>query len=138
MLVELARDARKAAYAQYSGFTVGAACKAESGIAYFGCNVENSSYPVGICAERAAVAGAIAHGEKGIVALAIAGGVKDSRPDGEISPCGMCLQFLSEFMAPSGRILIADGDEGWVETTLGELLPHAFNLKTDRVKKEQM
>jgi len=136
MLVELARDARKAAYPPYSGFTVGAACKAESGITYFGCNVENSSYPVGICAERAAVAGAIAHGEKGIVTLAIAGGGKDSRPDGEIRPCGMCLQFLSEFMAPSGRILIADDVEGWVETTLGELLPHAFNMKTDRVEKE--
>jgi cytidine deaminase len=130
MLLELARDLRKASYAPYSCFTVGAACRAESGTVYFGCNVENASYPVGICAERAAVSAAIAHGENKINVIAIAGGSKDQKSDGSIYPCGMCLQFLAEFMPSDGRILVADGDSLHIEYSLSELLPKAFNLST--------
>ena len=128
MLLELAKDQRKMSYAKYSNFTVGAACRGESGTAYFGCNIENASFPVGICAERAAAASAISHGEKKITVLAVAGGRKDSPPSGELRPCGMCLQFLSEFMDKSGKIIIADGEYGLIETTLGELLPGAFKI----------
>jgi cytidine deaminase len=131
MLLQLARDARGAAYAPYSGFTVGAACTAESGVSYFGCNVENASYPAGICAERVAVAVAIAHGERKIKSIAIAGGPSGSAPDGSIRPCGMCLQFLSEFMDPDGTILIADGTDREIRLTLKELIPHAFKLKPE-------
>ena len=130
MLLELARDLRKNAHAPCSGFTVGAACRAESGVTYFGCNVENSSLPVGICAERVAVAMAISHGEKKITVLALAGGLRDKNPDGGIRPCGMCLQFLSDFMEPGGRILVADGIDSYGEFTLSELLPQAFRFKS--------
>ncbi len=137
MLLELARDTRKVAYSPYSNFTVGAACRARSGTAYFGCNVENSSYPVGICAERAAAACAIAHGEEEIDTIAIAGGNRDDQPSGDLRPCGMCLQFLSEIMDPDGRILIADGIDGSVEFTLGDLLPHAFVMKGGEGQEDQ-
>ena len=128
MLVQLARDKRAVAYAPYSGFTVGASVRAGSGKAYAGCNVENSSYPVGICAERTAIACAIAHGDTKIEILAIAGGYKDVSPDGGILPCGMCLQFMSEFMSLDARILIADGESGYTGFALSDLLPHAFTL----------
>ena len=128
MLVELAKDLRSKAYAPYSNYTVGAACLGLSGIAYFGCNVENSSYPVSICAERSAIASAVAHGEKGIVVLAVAGGPASSPPLPDLRPCGMCLQFMAEFMKPEGRILIAEGNDKYLEFTLKELFPEAFNL----------
>ena len=91
MLLGIARDMRRHSHAPYSRFTVGAACRAESGVTYFGCNVENSSYPVGICAERVAVAAAIAHGEKRITVLALAGGMDGTPSDGAITPCGLSL-----------------------------------------------
>lgn len=128
MLIALARDKRRCAHAPYSRFTVGAACRAGSGTTYFGCNVENASYPVGVCAERTAVASAVAHGETSITTLAVAGGRGESPADGDLRPCGMCLQFLSEFMEADGRILIADGADGVTVSTLGELLPSAFKL----------
>lgn len=128
MLLQLPRDSRDRAYAPYSGYTVGAACLGGSGIAYFGCNIENASYPVGICAERAAAASAIAHGETKIVSLALAAGPKDSPPLADARPCGMCLQFISEFMNSNARILISDGDNGFIEFTLENMLPQAFKL----------
>lgn len=128
MLVGLARDSRANAHAPYSKFSVGAACRAESGIAYMGCNVENMSYPVGVCAERVAVSSAIAHGEKKIKALALAGGPENSLPDKNIRPCGMCLQFISEFMDPDGIILIAADADKITQFTLVDLLPDAFTL----------
>lgn len=133
MVLELARDQRGNAHAPYSKFTVGAACVGGSGVAYPGCNVENCSYPVGICAERAAMAAAVAHGETKVTVLALAGGNRDEEPDGSVRPCGMCLQFLSEFMESDGRILIADGKDKHVEYTLGELLPGPFE-KPDKVE----
>lgn len=128
MLVQLARDARQNAYAPFSNYTVGAACLGEKGTAYFGSNVENSSYPVGICAERVAASSAVSHGEKGLLAVAIAGGPRESPPDPAIRPCGMCLQFLAEFMKPDSIILIADGNDRFIKFTLAELLPAAFTL----------
>ena len=128
MLLALARDSRKKAYAPYSRFTVGAACRGGSGTVYFGCNVENSSYPVGICAERSAVSNAISHGEKIITAIAVAGGRSESSADPLVRPCGMCLQFLSEFMSPDGIVLIADGDDKFIEYSLADLIPVAFKL----------
>jgi cytidine deaminase len=135
MLLELARDSREKAWAPYSNFTVGAACIGGSGKSYFGCNVENSSYPVGICAERAAIAGAIAHGETKILSLALAGGPRDTLPSHVIRPCGMCLQFMSEFMGQGALILIADGLEKHIEFTMGDLLPQAFKLNNETEKK---
>jgi len=128
MLLQLARDLRKAGYAPYSCYTVGAACRASSGTTYFGCNIENASYPVGICAERVAAAAAIAHGERKIEMIAIAGGKSGEEPDGDLRPCGMCAQFLAEFMDMDGQILIADGQTGCNSLRLSDILPQAFTL----------
>ena len=70
-LVECALEARKNAYAPYSGYTVGAAVLAEDGEIYCGCNIENASYPAGICAERTAIFKAVSEGNKKITALAL-------------------------------------------------------------------
>ena len=89
---EEARAVAARAYAPYSGFHVGALLSAAPGRSYRGVNVENSSYPVGLCAERAALAAAVAGGERRFAALAVA--TADGR---DAAPCGACLQALGEF-----------------------------------------
>ncbi|MCK9464132.1 MAG: cytidine deaminase [Proteobacteria bacterium] len=113
-----AREARERAYAPYSSFCVGAAVLA-SGRVFAGCNVENASYPVGICAERAALAAAVAAGCRDLAAVVVVG----PKP---VAPCGMCRQALAEFNpAAEVRIVGADGGEP-IETTLAALLPQPF------------
>ncbi len=120
-LIEMAALARSRAYAPYSGFNVGAAVLCSSGAIYAGCNVENSAYPSGICAERSAIAAAIAAGERNIACLAV---IADSeRP---VSPCGMCRQVIAE-LAPGSRVLLANLRGERVETTPDALLPGAFS-----------
>ena len=119
-LVRAARDARKRAWAPYSHFPVGAAIVGESGRIYVGCNVENSSYGLTVCAERNAIGAAVVAGEKRIVAVAIAAG---ARP---CPPCGMCRQVLAEFGGPQTPVALLGGRRRWVHQ-LGELLPHAFD-----------
>jgi cytidine deaminase len=87
-----ARTVAAGAYAPYSGFLVGAVLRAASGRVYRGVNVENVSYPVGLCAERAALAAAVTAGERRFAALAVA--TADAR---DAAPCGACLQALAEF-----------------------------------------
>jgi len=115
-LEQAARKARANAHAPYSGFPVGAAVLADGSI-HAGCNVENASYPVGLCAERAALAAAVAAGARGIEAVLVVAG----RPT---SPCGMCRQALAEFGAAVPVRLV--GDEGAIETDLAVLLPTPF------------
>lgn len=115
-LVEAAEAARKNAYAPYSGLEVGAAVLAD-GRVFAGCNVENASYPVGSCAERGALAAAVAAGCRKIDAVAIS----SAEP---IPPCGMCRQALAEFN-PSMAVLLA-GDSGRTETSLDVLMPRPF------------
>ncbi|HAF02174.1 MAG TPA: cytidine deaminase, partial [Spartobacteria bacterium] len=91
-LVKAALQARNYAYAPYSKFSVGCALLTKSGKIFTGCNVENISLGLTICAERAAVAAAIAEGEKDFVAIAV---VTDS--DAPALPCGACRQVLAEF-----------------------------------------
>jgi cytidine deaminase len=118
-LLEEARARRAHAYAAYSGFSVGA-CVLAGGRIYSGVNVENASYPLSMCAERNAVAAAIAAGENAIAAVAIVGGGRAPAP-----PCGGCRQVLSEFGA--GATVVAESDGGerrrW---TVEELLPSPF------------
>lgn len=118
-LVQLARQARQWAYAPYSHYSVGAALLTASGRVYDGVNVENAAFPVTICAERVAVFKAISDGEREFTAIAVV-----TRNGG--MPCGSCRQVLAEF-APDLTIIVAD-ETGQVigETTLNELLPHAF------------
>jgi cytidine deaminase len=83
------------AYAPYSGFTVGAVVMDASGCGHPGVNVENASYPVGLCAERAALAALVTAGERRVGAVAVSAG-----PGRDCLPCGMCLQALAEFGDP--------------------------------------
>jgi cytidine deaminase len=108
------------AHCPYSHFPVGAALECADGSVYTGCNIENASYPVGLCAERTAMAKAVSCGQRDFVRLVIAG------RSGEFCvPCGMCRQFLAEF-APELSIICLNGS-GEAETfRLSELLPHSF------------
>jgi cytidine deaminase len=118
-LFSAAHAARDRAYAPYSHFQVGAALRSRSGAVYTGCNVENISYGLTICAERAAVFAAIQAGERDFEAIAI---VADTTEP--ISPCGACRQVLAEF-SPSMTVM-SQGREGTVfSASLSELLPRA-------------
>lgn len=118
-LAKIAVEAATRAYAPYSKFKVGAALLAENGEIYTGCNVENASYGMSICAERVAVAKAITEGVKSFQAIAVS-------TKGSAAPCGACRQVLAEFN-PTMQVYIAD-EMGNVahETTLDMLIPHAF------------
>jgi cytidine deaminase len=119
-LVRSARAARARAYAPYSGFRVGAAVRA-GGRIFGGANVENGSFGLTVCAERAAVVAAVLAGERSLQAVAVASGTVPPTP-----PCGMCLQTLAEFAGPELPVALSGGRGTRVETTLGELLPRAF------------
>jgi cytidine deaminase len=119
-LLRAAADVRRNAYAPYSGFQVGAAVLA-GGRIYAACNVENSSFPLGVCAERNAVAMAVAAGEKRVDAVAVVGG--DARP---AAPCGGCRQVLAEFAPAEAPVIYATPTGVPVAATVGALLPSAF------------
>ena len=123
VLARAAVAARKLAYAPYSRFRVGAAVRAVGRI-YPGCNVENASYGLTLCAERSAVARAVAAGARRIEAVAVASGTLPPTP-----PCGMCLQTLAEFAGPDLPVLLLGARGSREETTLGALLPHAFGRR---------
>ena len=112
---------RERAYAPYSHFRVGAAVVGQSGRVYRGCNVENASYGLCICAERNAVTHAVAEGETRIVAVAVATQTSPPCP-----PCGMCRQTLAEFGGDDLPIVLVNPRGERVDTTLGELLPMTF------------
>jgi len=119
-LIEKATEALERAWAPYSGFSVGAALLAEDGRVFTGCNVENASYGLTVCAERTAVFKAVSEGARSFRALAV---VCDGRHP--VTPCGACLQVLREFAAD---MPIACGDLGGAvrRTSLKKLLPSPF------------
>ena len=124
-LRELAAKAAEQAYAPYSRFRVGAALLLEDGAVVTGCNVENCSYRLTNCAEQGAIARAVAEWGPGIRVRAVA----VANLNGAASmPCGACRQTLSEF-GEDGMVVLYPGEDGPEETTLGELLPHAFRAK---------
>jgi cytidine deaminase len=118
--VSAARAAQTRAYAPYSNFRVGAALESESGDVYVGCNVENASYGLTICAERAAVCAAVSAGAQRFRRAVV---VSDADPPA--APCGACRQVLAEF----GRDfrIEAVGPRGTATWTMAELLPAAFS-----------
>jgi cytidine deaminase len=118
-LIEAARAAQRRAYAPYSRYHVGAALEAEDGAVFVGCNVENASYGLTICAERAAVAAAVAAGARRIRRAVV---VTDSDPPA--APCGACRQVLNEFGAD--MTVEAVGPAGSLRWALSDLLPSAF------------
>lgn len=124
-LLSEARAAAREAYAPYSGFRVGAAVLARGGAVFRGVNVENASLGLGVCAERVALATAIASGERDIIAVAVA--CIDAPPGAPLEervPCGACRQWLQE-LAPGARILIQGEERSFL---VAELLPMAFAL----------
>ncbi|HRG98471.1 MAG TPA: cytidine deaminase [Polyangiaceae bacterium] len=127
-LVSEARVAQARAYAPYSGFHVGAALLTRSGRVFVGCNVENASYPAGICAERTALVSMIAAGEREPVAMAI---VTPGKRGG--SPCGICRQTMSEFARdmPIALVGVSEGVEARRDTRLAALLPDAFDFEPE-------
>jgi cytidine deaminase len=124
-LIKQAIEARTRAYCPYSGFAVGAALLGESGRVYLGCNVENASYPATNCAERTALFHAVSQGERQFIALALAAGKQGEAPS-VVSPCGICLQALSEFDRGNMVLLLAAGPDDYHRITLAQLLPHRF------------
>ncbi len=116
-LLDAARLAREQAYAPYSRFAVGAALRTKSGRIFTGCNVENLSFGLTICAERSAVFSAVAAGERDFTALAV---VADSRQP--VTPCGACRQVLAEF-APALPVCSANLQGAVFESSIAELLP---------------
>ncbi len=120
-MIKAALKVKKNAYAPYSRFYVGAALLSNDGKIYVGCNVENSSYGMTMCAERNAFFKAISDGARGFKAIAVV-----SDDTGHTMPCGACLQVMSELAGENLDIVTAD-QTGQIKTMkLRELLPHPF------------
>ncbi len=121
-LVTAAKTAQRRAHAPYSKFRVGAALLAKSGQVYTGCNVENASYGLTICAERVALTKAVSEGHRQFKAIAVVA------PSASLSPCGACRQVLAEF----GDMVVVCADSRDARrirfNLLSELLPHTFKL----------
>ena len=124
VLRERAFAAMERAYAPYSNFRVGAALLASDGSIAEGCNVENAAFPSGICAERGAVAAAVARGNRSFETIVVATEAEEPTP-----PCGMCRQVLEEF-APHLVIMSVTRNGRDARWTLDELFPKAFTPKS--------
>lgn len=123
-LLAAAWVARQNAYAPYSGYAVGAALRAEDGRIFTGCNVENASYGLSMCAERVAIGSAAAAGQRKFSALCVVA-------EGDVPwPCGACRQVLNEF-APDLLVVVQAGDAPPLQRTLSELLPESFRLQRE-------
>jgi len=122
-LMDLAKEASKNSYAPYSKFNVGACVLAESGKMYKGCNFENASYGLSICAERCAIGSAIVSGEKKIKAVAIY-----SPNMHDCTPCGSCRQVINEFKSDNGVTIITETNGELKTYDIEFLLPKSFSL----------
>ena len=125
-LIREAREARERAYAPYSTFRVGAAVLTRGGQVFRGCNVENASYGLTLCAERVALFSAVAGGctRGDVTHLAV---IADS--DGPLAPCGACRQVMMELGGPELMVIQANLRGAVSQHTMGALLPGAFALE---------
>ncbi|WP_425083188.1 cytidine deaminase [Ruegeria profundi] len=121
-LKDAALKVRENAHAPYSNFKVGAAILSGSGGLYVGCNVENVAYPEGTCAEAGAIAAMVASGETELAEVYVV--AQSPQP---VPPCGGCRQKLAEFGARDVKVTLATTDGAELETTIGQLLPGAFD-----------
>lgn len=124
-LIQAAQEARSKAYCPYSGFAVGASLQTADGTIYSGCNIENASYGLTVCAERVAIYKAVSEGKRdwGVLCLCA---------DSPVVPCGACLQVMAEF---NKNLLIVVSDEKgqYKEYKLNELIPHCFSLDLEGI-----
>ena len=133
-LFEAAERMRAYSYCVYSRFSVGAAILAEKSDGdrrvFTGCNVENSSYGGTICAERTAAVKAVSEGYTRFIAAAVSGGVQGEDEKGDTFPCGICLQFMSEFAAPGMTVTLRSGTYPFAD-----LMPKEFDLRQSLIKE---
>ena len=124
-LINAAIQARKNAYCHYSGYSVGAAIIDDQGQLHIGCNIENAAYPLGNCAEAAAIAAMVVEGGKRIDRIAVVGGSGDVAP---CTPCGGCRQRIQEFADDATIIITMDDSRDWQHYSIAEILPAGFHL----------
>ena len=120
-LFQAAVKARENAYIPYSHFGVGAAVRAKDGRIFTGCNIENASYGLTVCAERNAIFAAVMEGVREFAALCVT-----ADTPAPVAPCGACRQVMAEFQIPVIYLTNLKGDVK--ETSLEELLPYSFDL----------
>ena len=120
LLIERARIAAESAHVKYSGFRVGAALLCEDGSIITGFNIENRSFSLTVCAERAALFSALVRGKTGFLEIAVVG--LDSEVP--LPPCGACRQVLTEFLPPDAPVSFAGRGSDIETVLLGELLPY--------------
>lgn len=120
-MLEIARKMHLNAYAPYSKYLVGACVEAEDGTLFSGCNVENASYGITLCAEAVAICSMIAAGKKRIKSIAVVGSGKEL-----CTPCGRCRQLIREFAAPDTPIYLCDENMLCETVTIEQLLPMSF------------
>lgn len=124
-LLKMAKEVSARAYCPYSNFPVGACALFESGNYYVGCNIENSSYGLALCAERNAISTAIANGEASkLIKIAIY-----SPKSSQCFPCGACRQWIQEFAKGYNTEIILENDESGISSYfINEILPYSFKL----------
>ncbi len=123
-LVNAAKEGFENAYAPYSNFHVGAAALTANGKVVKGCNVENASYGLTVCAERNCLAQGVISGEKSFSAIVIYTNQEKLTP-----PCGACRQVIVEFLAPDALVMAVNHNNDKKQWTVNELLPDAFTPK---------
>ncbi len=126
-LYDAAIKVKGKAYAPYSDFHVGSALRTKSGKIFTGCNVENSSYGVTICAERNAIFKMVSEGEQEISSILVIGDTEKFLP-----PCGACRQVIAEFSKEDTPVIMCNKKGEFKESTVGEVLPFGFSLNEDR------
>lgn len=121
-LVKAAIEARNRAYAPYSNYFVGSALIDEKGRVFSGCNVENASYPAGLCAERTAIVKMVSEGGRKIKVIVVAASSQDP-----VFPCGMCLQVIQEFGSEAEIIAINKKGDRFYKSKMSKVFPFAFD-----------
>ena len=129
-LIEKALAVRENSYCPYSGYSVGAAILTADGRVFCGCNVENAGYSPTLCAERSAMAQAVAAGCRDFQMLAVCGGPAGREPEEYFWPCGVCRQWLVELCPADMPVLTAKSGADFQETKVCDLLPYAFSAAT--------
>jgi cytidine deaminase len=121
LMIQKANEVMQHAYSPYSKYKVGACVEAEDGTLYCGCNIENASYGITVCAEVAAISSMISAGHKRIKSMVVMGSGNEL-----CTPCGRCRQFIREFAAPDAQIYLSDKKKVVKTTNIAELLPDSF------------